>query len=99
MQGPGMLPLESSALHNDPKKMSIPAALATSPLLSWQRWAQRIGPPVCKAPGDVQMKGGQGNPNSFYPFLTSPQKWLESSCLARLVRTLTMSSAFPEHSD
>lgn len=95
MQAPGTLPFKSSPLHNDPNKMSVPAALATSPLLSWQSWAQRIGPPVCKAPCDVQIKGGQGNPNSFHPFLTSPQKWLESSCLARLVWILTMSSSFP----
>lgn len=95
MQDPGMLPLKSSALHNDPNKMRVLAALVTSPLLSWQRWAQRVGPPVCKAPCDVQMRGGQENPNSFYPFLISPRKWLESSCLARLVWTLTMSSSFP----
>lgn len=48
MQDPGILPLKSSALHNDPNKMSLSAALATSPLLSWQRWAQRIGPSVWK---------------------------------------------------
>lgn len=46
MQDPGMLPLRSSALHNDPNKMCILAALATSLPLSWQSWAQRIGPPV-----------------------------------------------------